>query len=487
MRTSEINTNVSSTTVIGIIQYPDEICFAFNPLFIDARLRIPTSSKDFTLKIAVDDINIEAVLYRLGSDADSQMKSAKIYISRILQLMFSDYQSERSKQIQIKVSINTVEVLSFTTTCIWGNLALGDRFNSFGAFVYDKKEKLHFERNLIWFKNFPFRVSMYRHANEELLAKFDRNVYDTSLRILRPSIGEISNADNLPLLNEENPALKVFEIVYYTKHHKFLARHTSGGTNAYFTVWDMSEGKDYVPPHSAYINETTGEVRSDVEFVCNGNIYKYDTASATLIAIDSNKHWSNQNGIIELEPAYTFPDAINKATYKIKGEGKGFSLFDSTFDYTFFSSGESSVIVNLRINNEKDGYYIRWIDRFGFIQYYLFAKGKTTIKTKSSDIQLPVEKLFNGIYFANCIRTSSIETTKTVKCCAVNLPTSISEYVESIVSSPVTDLYLGKTKEGQELWVPIQIVDGSYVVEPNKVLRDFEISFTYPDINTQIL
>ena len=486
MRTSEINTTVSSTTISGLIHYPDEVCFAFNPLFIDAHLRIPTSSKEFTLKIAVDDINIEAVLYQLGTDADYKMKSAKIYISRILQLMFSDYQSERSKQIQIKVSINTVEVLSFTTTCIWGNLALGDRFNSFGAFAYDRNEKLHFERNLIWFKNFPFRVSMYRHANEELLAKFDRNVYDTSLRILRPSISEINKSDNLPPYNESS-ASSDFVIVYFSKHQKFLARVSSSNTNFYYTKWKEAEGKEYIPARSAYINETTGEVRSDVEFVCNGNIYKYDTASATLIAIDSNKHWSNQKGIIELDPEYTFPEATNKATYKIKGEGKGFSLFDSTFDYTFFSSGESSVIVNLRINNEKDGYYIRWIDRFGFIQYYLFAKGKTTIKTKSSDIQLPVEKLFNGIYFANCNRTSSIETTKTVKCCAVNLPTSISEYVESIVSSPVTDLYLGKTKEGQELWVPIQIVDGSYVVEPNKVLRDFEISFTYPDINTQIL
>ncbi len=486
MRTSVINTSVSSTTITGTIHYPDEVCFAFNPLFIDAILQIPTSSKEFTLKIAVDDINIEAVLYQLGTDADYKMKSAKIYISRILQLMFSDYQSERSKQIKIKVSINTVEVLSFTTTCIWGNLALGDRFNSFGAFAYDRNEKLHFERNLIWFRNFPFRVSMYRHSNEEMLAKYDRNVYDTSLRILRPSISEINKSDNLPAYNESSPSSD-FVIVYFSKHQKFLARVSSSNTNFYYTKWKEAEGKEYIPARSAYINETTGEVRNDVEFVCDGIIYKYDTASSTLMVIDSNKHWSNQNGIIELDPEYTFPEATNKATYKIKGEGKGFSLFDSTFDYTFFSSGESSVIVNLRINNEKDGYYIRWIDRFGFIQYYLFAKGKTTIKTKSSDIQLPVEKLFNGIYFANCIRTSSIETTKTVKCCAVNLPTSISEYVESIVSSPVTDLYLGKTKEGQELWVPIQIVDGSYVVEPNKVLRDFEISFTYPDINTQIL
>ena len=486
MRTSVINTSVSSTTITGTIHYPDEVCFAFNPLFIDAILQIPTSSKEFTLKIAVEDINIEAVLYQDGTSTDYKKKAAKIYISRILQLMFNDYQSERSKSIEIKVSINTVEILSFTTTCIWGNLALGDRFNSFGAFAYDINEKLHFERNLIWFKNFPFRVSMYRHANEEMLAKYDRNVYDTNLRIFRPCINVISYADALPTYNDTSVSSN-FEIVYFTKHQKLLARMKSGSTYIYYTNWNMSEGKDYIPAQSAYINDTTGAIRSDVEFVCEGNVYKYDTASAALMVIDSNKHWSNQNGIIELDPEYTFPEATNKATYKIKGEGKGFSLFDSTFDYTFFSSGESSVIVNLRINNEKDGYYIRWIDRFGFIQYYLFAKGKTTIKTKSSDIQLPVEKLSNGIYFANCNRTSSIETTKTVKCCAVNLPTSIAEYVESIVSSPVTDLYLGKTKEGQELWVPIQIVDGSYNIEPNKVLRDFEISFTYPDVNTQML
>lgn len=485
MRTSEITTKVSSTTITGSISYPDEVCFVFNPLFIDAKLQIPTSAIEFTLKIAIEDLSIEAVLYQSGSSTDYRSKSAKIYISRILQMMFTDYLSERSKQIEIKVSINTVEVLSFTTTCIWGNLALGDRFNSFGAFAYDKNEKLHFERNLIWFRNFPFRVSMYRHSNEELLAKYDKNVYDEKLFIKRGVFHSINDSESLPEYNNTDSYIGDIKIIYFTKHKLFLA--ISSETSTYYINWGVGLGKDYVPDCTQYNDESSGTVRTDVEWILNGIVYKYDTGSEMLISIDNNKHWSNRNGIIELEPAYSFPEAKTKATYKIKGEGKGFSLFDSTFDYTFFSSNESSVIVNLRINNERDGYYIRWIDRFGFIQYYLFAKGKTTIKTKSSNIQLPVEKLSNGIYFANCIRTCSIETTKTVKCCAVNLPTSILEYVESIVSSPVTDLYLGKNKEGQEVWVPIQIIDGSYVIEPNKILRDFEISFTYPNVTTQIL
>lgn len=487
MRTSEITTKVSSTTITGSISYPDEVCFVFNPLFIDAKLQIPTSAIEFTLKIAIEDLSIEAVLYQSGSSTDYRSKSAKIYISRILQMMFTDYLSERSKQIEIKVSINTVEVLSFTTTCIWGNLALGDRFNSFGAFAYDKNEKLHFERNLIWFKNFPFRVSMYRHSNEELLAKYDKNVYDTNIRILRPCVSEINDDVNMPSYNESLVSSNVFDIVYFSKHKTFLARLKDGGVSFYYSQWNMAEGKDYIPERSYYISEGSGTIRSDVEFVINGIIHKYDTSSETMIIVDSNKHWNNRNGIIELEPAYSFPEAKRKATYKIKGEGKGFSLFDSTFDYTFFSSNESSVIVNLRINNERDGYYIRWIDRFGFIQYYLFAKGKTTIKTKSSDSLLSVETDFNGLYFANCNRPLSKEITKTVKCCAINLTAAISEYVESIVSSPITDLYLGRSKDGKEIWVPIKITDGSYVHEANKILRDFEISFTYPDVATQIL
>lgn len=480
MRTAFINKTIGTTTSLtGSVIYPDEMCFVFNPLYLDITL-----SGTNSLRVVVGDSKVVYYDYFFINVSLYQGRT-KVYLSKMIQLLFTDYYYMRSKSVAVRLihPESETEIFSCTMMAIWGNLELGDKFNSYGAFVYDN-EKMHFERNLVWFKNFPFRVSMYRHEDEELLAKYDKSVYDDNLLIKRGCFHSIIDSEALPEYSTDSYSGNV-QIYYFSTHKLFLA--FSSSTNTYYSNWGEGHGEDYIPDNTRYNDKYTGLARTDAEWLLDGNVYKYNDEAQGLVIVDSNKHIGNSKGIIELDPSYTFPLASNKATYKLKGEGKGFSLFDSTFDYTFFANGESSVLVNMRVSNERDGYYIRWIDRFGFIQYYLFAKGKITIKTKQSDGVIEVDGEHCGINFANYNRPHYIETKKTVKCCAVNLPSSISEYVESIVTSPITDLYLGKTKEGVELWVPIKIVDGSYVREPNKVLRDFEISFTYPDVTTQSL
>ena len=65
---------------------------------------------------------------------------------------------------------------------------------------------------------------------------------------------------------------------------------------------------------------------------------------------------------------------------------------------------------------------------------------------------------------------------------------STLEYVESIISSPIVDLYMGKTKEGEELWQPVYVENGTYSYNTHHLsLRDFEITIKLPNRKTQSL
>lgn len=164
------------------------------------------------------------------------------------------------------------------------------------------------------------------------------------------------------------------------------------------------------------------------------------------------------------------------------------STFTNVFDNTFFKQFKYiQAEVNVICSDETQGYYIRWIDQFGFIQYWLFKKGTVTSKNKLGSNFVQVEKEINGVYYGNVNRVTSVENTDTMKCAAINLSEMMIETVETIIKSAHIDLFLGYNQGGEEVWLPINIVAGSYKVNPNKELQDYEIEFTMPTTPTQIL
>ena len=85
------------------------------------------------------------------------------------------------------------------------------------------------------------------------------------------------------------------------------------------------------------------------------------------------------------------------------------------------------------------------------------------------------------------MRTRSLECTVTMKCCAVNLPSDIFDYVVTIVSAPIVDLYCGKDETGSEIWLPVTIQASTVKHLPKQTLNDLEFSFNLPDVNAQSL
>lgn len=375
----------SETKTVGsknvTITFPDDVVFVFNPLYIE--LKVNSGNID---KVEVTVARSSTLYgYIVNSITASVFNSkARIYISRIMQLAFDGIPTRRSESVSVEITSGTDNLFTHVFNAVWGCIGLGQRMNAYGVFAYDSKEPYCY-RVRKWFKNFPFKLSVFSTLTNEGIDLYGR---------------------------------------------------TDGG---------------------AY-------------------------SASPLISFDIE-------GMNDIIPSSYYPNAKYSATFKLPGvaKSKGSSVFDDSFDYTFFSSSAYAVITKLEVSNETQGHYLRWIDNFGQLQYYLFVDGKDTIKNKLGSDSIIDTEARGGMWFPDLTRKTSIETTVTRKCCAVSMPQEIWDYVETVIRSPYIDLYLGKTNDGEEIWCPVNIVAASHTYDPTEVLHDLEISFTMPTENTQTL
>ncbi len=166
-----------------------------------------------------------------------------------------------------------------------------------------------------------------------------------------------------------------------------------------------------------------------------------------------------------------------------------FTAFPFTVSVFSNASGISEVTpanvsdANIRLiqNSEKVGKYLRWIDCYGFIQYFLFALGTRQSKNKLGSTSIDAEYTVNGVtHYAQ--RATHVQNTDTIKCCAVNLRKEILAYVETIYKSPHIELYMGNN-----VWKPVNIDDGTVSINEQDRLYDYEISITLPDTQVQTI
>ncbi len=389
-------------------EFPDSVVFAFNPLYCTFRTTLSLSAVKFSVVCDGTERNINVQLLN---------GKATIYFSRILQLFFDDYKHFRTLNFTIAIVDNKTGSTIFSTSllAIWGSLTLGARYNAYGLFNFTGK--FQYERTRIWFKKFPFKVSM-----------FSVN--------LNPQIK--CTCDGCPVTYTPMPSLP------------------SGTPSNVNGEWVDSKG----------------------------NICQYDASTRSYFVTDVGN--GREYGIFDINPARLFPSAKRSATLRI-GEVGTVNVFDNTFDYTFYQNGLSTHIVDLKVSNDTMGYYLRWIDRYGELQYFLFTNRMVSEKNVlASDAASDMEQV-GPMWFPNHVRPTQITSKITCKCSAVALPREIYEYVATIVTSPIIDMYLGKSASGREIWMPVQIVSASHDFDTTRALNDLTIAFTLPEYKSQTL
>ena len=389
-------------------EFPDSVVFAFNPLYCTFSTILTLSAVKFSVVCNNVERNINVQLLN---------GKATIYFSRILQLFFDDYKHFRTLNftIAIKDPKTNTNIFSTSLLAIWGSLTLGARYNAYGLFNFTGKSQ--YERTRIWFKKFPFKVSMF--------------------------------SVNL------NPQIKCT---------------CDGSPVAYTSIPSLPSGTPS-DLHGEWVDS-------------KGNICQYDASMQSYFIEDVGN--GREYGIFDVNPARLFPSAKRNATLRI-GEIGTVNVFDNTFDYTFYQNGLSTHIVNLKVSNDSMGYYLRWIDRYGELQYFLFTNRIASEKNAlASDTTSDMEQI-GPMWFPNHVRHTQVTSKITCKCSAVALPREIYEYVASVVTSPIIDLYLGKSASGREIWVPVQIVSASHDFDTTKPLNDLTIAFTLPEYKSQTL
>ena len=151
-----------------------------------------------------------------------------------------------------------------------------------------------------------------------------------------------------------------------------------------------------------------------------------------------------------------------------------------TFDNTFRPIGDGVIINRLVVDDSNCGIYIRWIDRHGFYQYYLFMEGESV--TESSSEGEKINELYDDskyTYFGvSHYQGKSIS--RVVKACATLVGADTIDMLMTILSSPLVDMY------ADGMWIPVNISGGSFA-RSMEHLQDFEISIEIPDIKSQML
>lgn len=377
MRTQTINNSDIGITN-GTVSFPNEYSFVFNPNYVIIDANSSSFTGNFSVNVeGVDIVTSDTLSYMI--DISAYKGQAKVYVSRLMQLMFCDYIKERFQILTFRVYSGSTLLASMNVKAIWGGVKVGDLFGGPGALnPAFRIWSIPHKREVKWFRNFPFTVS-----------------------ILKPTTSDFSVEGKMD--NEE-----------------------------------------------------------------------FKTISET-----------NQN-LFELNPTTHFSSAIHKAAYRIKFTGAA-STFDDTFDYTFHNDPDGRYeLVNIEISdNDTEGCYLRWIDRFGFLEYWLFVKGDKTTKLSYGSNTIDAEQEYEGINFGGMARYTEVKSVTSIKCSAVNLTPTQLLIVETVCESSHVDLYCGKDKSGTELWLPVNIASGSYKSKADTELQDLEVTITLPQNTVQ--
>lgn len=193
-------------------------------------------------------------------------------------------------------------------------------------------------------------------------------------------------------------------------------------------------------------------------------------------------------GIFDID--LTNRKSIANTIYKIEIESETIkSTFSNVFDKTFTGSVYRYVdeIVKVSSNYDKEGYYLRWIDEYGFLEYWLFKKSTLTNKNKLDSTSIETDVAIDGVYYPNHERAIHVDNGRTIKCGAINLTLGEYDTVATVLSSPHIDLFVGYSLDKEEIWLPINVVAGSYKKDETKELQDFELQITLPDTSSQTL
>lgn len=157
-------------------------------------------------------------------------------------------------------------------------------------------------------------------------------------------------------------------------------------------------------------------------------------------------------------------------------------VFDTAEVYAAFryvDSGGDSIDQYFEVCDCAEGVFLRWLDRHGMFQYWLFEKGNEVEKTATYGEVLPLI-ISDGTreYWAG--RYQGKSAGKQITACAPLVTRDEFEFLADLGASAHVSVY------EDEVWVPVTISGASHTWNRDKAqkLQDFAFTIAYPDTET---
>lgn len=168
--------------------------------------------------------------------------------------------------------------------------------------------------------------------------------------------------------------------------------------------------------------------------------------------------------------------------------------FENTFDLTFYYTLDGTQVEKVRVKlvdeSVNEGIYLRWVDRHGFWNYYLFKEGNGTRNVAS-------QGLFNRndldnweeIYHwqGGAGRRQNLTRNDVVPVCAPLVDSETFDMLQDVTTSPCVDMYLGLDEHDVPKWTAVTIEAGQYTKDVKKPEQDFLMNIVLPEIPIQQL
>jgi hypothetical protein len=215
----------------------------------------------------------------------------------------------------------------------------------------------------------------------------------------------------------------------------------------------------------------------------------YTSAGGSIYKKEDDNGYTGFNGntpqiVYQIDP-FTLFNPRKFGMILIEGD-EASGTFDDTFDYTFDGAAETEIEIKLIPDDCKDGIYLRWIDKHGFIQYYLFKSGERTNNTANAGETMPIDYQAEDRRFEGVSRQQGKDAIISQKIYVSLVTQSEFDFLEGAYMSPVIDWYVGKDDIGKDVWCPVNVQVGSLARE-NRSLQDFIMVINYPSLITQKL
>lgn len=183
------------------------------------------------------------------------------------------------------------------------------------------------------------------------------------------------------------------------------------------------------------------------------------------------------SGLVHINPEELF-DATEFGVIRLDNEISS-SVWEYTFDSTFRGTDEGTLINRLVVDECTKGVYLRWIDRHGFYQYYLFKDGDNIYQSKAGGEVLN-EDYTSWYNFGDVQLQQKKEFTQSIKACATLIDKDNFSMLSTLFSSPLVDMWFDGA------WLPVRIADAT-TTDTKKPLQDVEIEILMPTIKVQSL